>query len=163
MMKNKKLLTVLAAVVILALGVGIGAYAASNYGTQSDPLVAKSYLDDVLTPRLQQQFQTQLDESVSAMEQQIAGAASSGSANFASVSLGGGQSLTGDAGCEIILRTGSATCVGVTGLADVTDGVVLSSGNSIPQNHLLTIAGNGSGLKADSATTLLVRGSYTVG
>lgn len=161
-MKRKKLLTVLAAMVILALGVGIGAYAASNYGTQSDPLVAKSYLDNVLTPQLQQQFQAQLDESVSAMEQQIAGAASSGAANFASVSLGNGQTLTGDAGCEIILRTGSATVIGSSGLADVTDGVMLSAGSAVTQNHLLTIGGNGSGLTAASATTLLVRGAYSV-
>lgn len=161
-MKKKRLLTILAAVLVLSLGIGIGAYAVSNYGTQSDPLVAKSYLDNVLTPQLQQQFQSRLDESVSALEKEIAGAASSGAANFAAVSLGNGQTLTGDAGCEMILRSGSATVVGAAGLADVTDGQMLSAGATVTQNHLLTIGGTGSGITAASASTLLVRGSYTI-
>lgn len=162
-MQKKRFLTILAAVVVLALGIGIGAYAASNYGTQSDPLVAKSYLDNVLTPQLQQQFQAQLDLRVQELEQDIAVAGSNGGANFVSLSLSAGQTLKGDTGCEIILRTGSATCSGTTGLADVTDGALLSPGASVAQNHLLNVAANGNGVTADSAATVLVRGGYTIG
>lgn len=162
-MKKKKLLTVLAAIVVLALGVGIGAYAASNYGTQSDPLVAKSYLDNVLTPQLQQQFQTRLDTSVNTLEQEIDAANATKSGNFSAVSLAKGQTLNGSTGCEIILRSDSVSVSGSAGLADVTDGTLISSGSAVTQNHLLTVAADGNGVTAAAAATLLVRGSYTIG
>ena len=161
-MKKKKLLIVMAGVLVLAVGIGIGAYAASNYGTQDDPLVAKSYLDEVLTPQLKQEFQSQVDQSVGVMEQEIDAAASISGGNFASVSLGSGQTLLGEAGCEIILRSGSAKSVGSGTMVDATDGVSLAAGTVISQNHLLTCAANGDGVAASSATTLLVLGSYSI-
>ena len=159
-MRKKKIITVLAAVLILAVGVGVGAYAASNFGTQADPLVAKSYLDQTVTPKLQAQFQTKLDEQVQIMEQQIASSATG--LNFTTVSLTNGQTLRGSVGCEIILRAGTAACSGTSGLSDVTDGKLISSGTALTANHLCMVSTQGDGVKASSSVTLLVRGGYTL-
>lgn len=159
-MKNKRLISVLAAVLILAVGIGIGAYGASTYGTQSDPLVAKSYLDSTLTPKLQTQFNAKVDDQVNIMESQIA--ASSSGLNFAVVNLSSGQILKGSVGCEIILRSGSALGYGNTGLSDVTDGNLISSGSALSANHLCVVGTSGDGVKASTSLTLLVRGGYAV-
>lgn len=159
-MKRKKLLMTLAAVLILALGVAVGAVAASSLGTQSDPLVTKSYLDQVLTPQLQSQYQAQLDSQFKDIESEIAGIASSATGNFTAVSLSSGQVLSASAGCEIILRSGSATAVG--GLSDITDGAAVSSGSSIAANHLCVAGAAGDGVRASGAVTLLVRGVFNI-
>ena len=159
-MRKKRIITVLAAVVILAVGVGVGAYAASNFGTQADPLVAKSYLDQTVTPKLQAQFQAKLDEQVQQMEQQIASTTTG--LNFTAVSLSNGQTLKGSVGCEIILRSGTVACSGSSGLSDVTDGKLISVGTALTANHLCMVGTEGDGVKASSAVTLLVRGGYSI-
>ena len=159
-MKKKKIVTVMAAVLILVVGVGVGAYAASNFGTQADPLVAKSYLDQTITPKLQAEFQAKLDEQVQLMEQQIASSATG--LNFTAVTLTNGQTLKGSVGCEIILRSGTAVSSTSTGLSDVTDGKSLASGTALTANHLCMVGAQGDGVKASSAVTLLVRGGYSI-
>lgn len=159
-MRHKKIFTALAAVLILAVGIGVGAYAASNFGTQADPLVAKSYLDQTVTPKLQAEFQAKLDAQVQLMEQQIS--SQSSGLNFSSVSLTNGQTLKGSIGCEIILRSGTATSSGSAGLSDVTDGKLVAVGTALTANHLCMVSAQGDGVKASSSVTLLVRGSYTI-
>ena len=52
----KKLrMTAVFCIVAVLLG-SVGAYAATNYGTESDPLITLSYLNEVLKPELQQSF-----------------------------------------------------------------------------------------------------------
>lgn len=161
-MKNKKLLIVAAGVLILAVGIGVGAYAASAYGTQSDPLVAKSYLDDVFTPQLQAEFDTKVDTEIQKLEQQISSVEASVTGNFQAVTLTSGQTLTAKAGCEIILRSGSAAVSGSVGLSDITSGSALANGNALTANHLCVVAGDDSGVKATSAVTMLVSGVYSI-
>ncbi|MFB0920004.1 MAG: hypothetical protein QMB62_03850 [Oscillospiraceae bacterium] len=159
-MRKKRIITIFAAVLILAVGVGVGAYAAANFGTQSDPLVAKSYLDQTVTPKLQAQFQAKLDEQVQLMEQQIASTTTG--LNFTAVSLSSGQTLKGSVGTEIILRSGAAASSGSSGLSDVTDGKLISVGTVLTANHLCMVGTDGDGVKASSAVTLLVRGDYSI-
>ena len=80
------------------------------------------------------------------------------------VNLTAGQQLIGSEGCEFLLRSGSALCVSDSspGLVDMTAGGTLSSGGSLIQNHLYLGTIDGRGVKATSAVTLLVRGSYTI-
>lgn len=158
-MAKKKVFAVIFAVLILAVGIGVGAYAASNYGTQADPLIAKSYLDNTVTPKLQADFQAKLDEQVKLMEQQIS---SSTGLNFSAVNLTNGQTLKGSAGCEIVLRSGTAVSNGTSGLSDVTDGKLISSGSALTANHLCIVSTDGDGIKANASVTILVRGSYTI-
>lgn len=155
-MKNKKLVMILSIALALVLAVGVTAYAASNYGTSSDPLITLSYLTDTLTPNLLSQLRTDLDAAVDEVQ------ASSGSLQtYSVVTLSRGQTLSGSAGCEILLRSGSATCI--SGLADITDGTSLSGGSSLSANHLYMASADGSGCTASAdSTLLLVRGSYTI-
>lgn len=159
-MKNKKIITIIGAVLILAVGIGVGAYAASTYGTQSDPLVAKSYLDQVLTPQLNAQYQELMDSEIQAMDNKISDVASAVKGNFAQVTLSSGQTLTVNTGCELILRSGSGTAVGT--LSDVTSGSALSSGSTLSANHLCVAGANSSGVTASGSVVLLVRGVYTL-
>jgi hypothetical protein len=158
-MKNKKIALFIAAVLILAAGVGVGAYAASNYGTKADPLVAKSYLEKTLTPKLQAEFEAKLDNEVKKLEDEISGL---DVANFKAISLKSGQSLVTNSGCEIILRTGSAEALGEAGLSDVTEGALLTEGQAISQGHLIMAAVSGDGIYSIADTTLLIRGSYKI-
>ena len=92
-------------------------------------------------------------------------ATEAGSSQDPLVTLSSGQTLTGDIGCEVMLRVGTATCVAPSapGLIDESAGSTLSNGGSLVQNHLYMMTVEGRGVKATAATTkLLVRGSYTI-
>ena len=81
------------------------------------------------------------------------------------VTLSKGQVLTGDIGCEVMLRVGTASCVSPSspGLIDESAAVTLNNGGALVQNHLYMMTIEGRGVKATAATTkLLVRGTYTV-
>ena len=151
----KKWQIVILVIAVAVLAAGIGAYAATNYGTQSDPLVAMSYLEDVLGPKMETELDKQINEAANSLKSQY-GAASSA---FSVVTLSSGQTLKGGDGCELVLRSGSAAATGT--LVDVTSGTELASGGSLTANHLYV--GSGSGVTASGNTTLLVRGSSTVG
>ncbi len=79
---------------------------------------------------------------------------------FMLVSVKSGQKLTCKVGCELILRTGSAVCVG--GLLDVTSSSDLSNNSALTQNTLYIAGADGNGLSATADATLLVRGDYSI-
>ena len=105
-----------------ALSLLLGAAA----GTQTDPLVTLSYLNDVNTPAILKEVDARLDTREQAlvdklnasiaqyekdMEEQLAaagGGTASSSAVFAVVTVKAGQKLLGGVGCEFLLRSGSA-------------------------------------------------------
>ena len=81
------------------------------------------------------------------------------------VTIPAGKTLTGDIGCEVMLRVGSASCVSPSspGLIDETTGGTLENGKALVKNHLYMMTIEGRGVKAGgSAVKVLVRGSYTV-
>lgn len=161
------------------------ALAAGTQGTQSDPLVTVSYLNQQVTPaildqvdaRIAQQeadFRAQLsgvvDRYVSEVEDRLrtgsggSWSGAGGDAAYQVVSLSAGQVLTGGAGCEILLRAGTALCMasGEPGLVDTSAGTTLSGGSPLTANHLYLSPAEGHGLQAATAVTLMVRGSYRI-
>ena len=150
-MKKWQIAVLVIAVAVLAAG--IGAYAATNYGTQSDPLVAMSYLDEVLGPKMEQQLDAQIAQAAEQYKSQY-GAQASG---FAVVQMPAGGTLSAGDGCEIVLRSGACTAAGT--LVDVTGGTELAQGGALAANHLYV----GPGVTASQNSTLLVRGAYSVG
>lgn len=80
------------------------------------------------------------------------------------VNLSAGQTITGGAACEFLLRSGTATCVSDTspGLVDMTAGTTLAGGGALTANHLYLATIEGRGVKASTAVTLLVRGTYSI-
>ena len=87
---------------------------------------------------------------------------------YAEVAMQKNARLTADAASEIVVLSGSVTvrCSDPdSGIIDCTDGVILYDGQSVPANHKLLVPqnGDGRGVTASTAATLLVRGGYTLG
>ena len=148
-MKKRKRTLIAVAALALTLAAAATAYAVSSYGTQSDPLVTKSYLDEVLQPQLLEEFDDMLSDG----------------ADFRVVTLQNGQVLSAEVGCEVMLRIGSASASGPDSpvLVDTTSGTTLENGGAMVKNHLYMITIVNNGLKATAnGTKVLVSGSYTI-
>ena len=163
-MKNRWALRLAALILVSCLAM-TGVSLAVEPGSASDPLVTLSYLNETFLG----QIMTQVDQKIAARNsqllQQSGGTGSASSAEFTVVTLSSGQTLTGDIGCEVMLRIGSASCVSPSnpGLIDETTAATLNNGGALAVNHLYMMTIEGRGVKAGAATTkLLVRGSYTI-
>lgn len=141
---------------------------AAEPGSNQDPLVTLSYLNETFMDSIMQKVDQKIAVRNSQIAQQLGGQISGTSgtaASFTVVTLSSGQILTGDIGCEVMLRVGTASCVSPSspGLIDETSATTLNNGGALVQNHLYMMTIEGRGVKATAATTkLLVRGSYTV-
>ena len=153
-MKNKILITAICVAVVCA--VGIGAYAAGNYGSKEDPLVAKSYIDEVVLPELVEMMDSQLDAAIADLNEK-----NSTDGVFASITLSSGQKLSCGAGTEILVRTGSAKSHGE--LVNTTAGSVVKAGSDLSANNLYIVSAAGGGVAASGTLTVLVNGTYSVG
>lgn len=133
---KRTLAVILALTFIVAIAVS-----AAEPGSAEDPLISKSYVDTNIIPYVNQV------------------------SSFSVVNLKAGQLLIGNAGCEIILRMGTATVIATEkgGLCDVTLGGDWPDGSPVPANHNLIVpVSDGRGVKADTDIILMVKGTYTL-
>ena len=143
---KKKWRIALICVLCAACLAGIGVWAAGNYGSEDDPLVAMSYLEDVLGPELREDFSEALEA--------VDGAADG---EFDGVTLSG-ASLSLETGAEILCLEPGAATSGT--LVDVTAGGIVNPGETLEANHLY--------IAADDDTVIaglgeaLVRGGYEI-
>lgn len=149
-------LALLALSAVLTTGVSLAAEA----GSAGDPLVTLSYLNETFF----NEIMGKVDQKIA---QRTGQALPSGgaSASFTVVTLSQGQTLTGDVGCEVMLRIGSAVCVASSdpGLIDETTASTLAGGGALVQNHLYMMTVEGRGVRAAADTVkVLARGSYTI-
>ncbi len=139
---------------------------ASEAGSAGDPLVTLSYLNDTFLNEIMQRVDQKIaGYTGQAPSQDTTVDGSSSAASFTVVTLSDGQVLTGDVGCEVMLRIGNAACIasGEPGLVDETTAGTLSNGGALLENHLYMMTIEGRGVQATAATTkLMVRGSYTI-
>ena len=140
------------AVLALLLVAGAAAYAATSYGTQEDPLITKSYLDEVVKPEMESELQTQLDAAAAAIRSSTPG-------EFTVLELADGQTLRCGAGCQLLPVSGSVSAAGP--LADTTAGAGVEAGAALSANHLYMATGDG-GVTAAGAATVLVSGNCSV-
>lgn len=169
--------TVLAAFVAIAAEIGAG--------SESDPLVTLSYLNETFLQQILDEVDekltnrnalltTELEEEISQTKRDILielgssyGDETGGVAvSFTAVTLSRGQILYGAAGCEVLLRSGDAVCISdgmsVPGLVDTTDAVTINHGVALVANHLYMMTEQ-RGVQATSDTVvLLIRGEYTI-
>ena len=144
---------------VILLAAGITAYAVTNYGSEDDPLITKSYLDSVVQPELERMLQAELEDALEDVQ--------SGSGEFTLLTLNNGQQVTGAVGTELVLRVGSAGAYAYdsadTALIDTTSAAALMNGAALAANHLymVTIAGNGF-TAAQNNTKVLISGDYTI-
>lgn len=172
---------VFAAVLVCALlAAGITALAA---GGSDDPLVSLGYLNKVFAPAVYEKvdkavkdneaaLKTDLNKAIDEWDKKLqndpasTSSQSGDSGSFQVVTLSRGQTLTGQVGCEIMLRIGSAVCVSdsAPGLIDTTGGSTLDNGGALQVNHLYMVTIEKRGVKATAdVVKVLARGSYTVG
>ena len=183
-MKKK---TLRATVCVALVGTVLAAFMAiaTEVGSQNDPLVTLSYLNETFMNQILSKvdeklvgrnalLKGELEESIGRAERDLlmqfggsVGSASGGMAvSFTPVTLLPGQTLYGSAGCEVMLRSGSATVysegMADPALIDSTGGVTLASGGALVLNHLYMMPSDRS-VTALSDVVILVRGTYLIG
>lgn len=133
-------------VLFLVLAVTVVASCSIALGTD-DPLITESYLNDVFMKEVKDYINTQQ------------------SSVFSVVSVAKDKTFIGAAGCEIILRQGKAEVIGAKlgGLSDVTGAVDITTGVSMPANHMLIVPrDDGRGFKATTDVVVMVKGDYEI-
>ena len=178
-MKRKIIYSAVVSVLLGLLVVSnLSTLALAQPGTASDPLVTQRYVDDRIA-----ELQAQIDalqgqtgqspgRSLSLDERDaiIADVLDAVLFNnqvvpFSAVFIPRGNTLTAEAGTEIILRSGAATVVaGPNGLVDVTAGRDVGNRQSVSRNHLLLVpASDGRGLHITADAWLMIKGGFTLG
>lgn len=177
---NKKVVAavVITTVILTAMFIS-GSADGTTPGSEADPVVTQSYVEQkseqtkYYIDSLVASFKTQLDQKdaeIKDLQQKVsqlsAGTGGTGGmAPLEAIKLTKGKILLTGAGTEVILRSGSATAIkGVGGgLADVTKGKDLLSGEAVAFNHFLISAReDGRGIKMTVDGYVMVRGSYTI-
>lgn len=165
MKKNRWVLRTMSLLLVCAL-LNVTFSLAAEVGSSEDPLVTLSYLNETYLHNLLKKVDEKIAGRNGEIVRQLGGSGSGTSADtFSVVTLTKGQTLTGDIGCEVMLRVGSATCVSPSnpGLIDESTAGTLNGGGALVQNHLYMMTIEGRGVKAGAATVkILVRGSYTI-
>lgn len=135
-------------IVMILVVIGTGVVLANTPGSEGDPIVSLSYIEDTLIPKIQ----TMIDKSSGAQ-----------ALSYEIVNVPAGKSVVGGASSEMILRMGKAEIIATEkgGLADVTLGGDLQNGEACPSNHLLIVPmSDGRGVKVTEDAILMIKGSY---
>lgn len=179
------LLRLVSLLLVSYLLLAVTVLAAGSPGSEGDPLVTVSYLNETFLPQMlgrvdellnerDAALASRLDELVKADAQRLAEQYGNGNVpntdtgkheSFTVVTLSEGQTLYGDIGCEVMLRVGTASCVSSStpGLIDETDGSTLGGGSDLVRNHLYMMTIEDRGVKATAETVkVLVRGGYSI-
>ena len=164
-------LIVLAAALVLSVA-ALAVNAAASAGSEDDPLVTLSYINDVFLPYVTDLFRKDLEEKetnlretleerVSALEGAGLGG---GGTRYVVETLEKGQTLICQRGAEQMLRIGRATVkAGSTpGLVDTATTGNLNDGEELAVNHLYMVTINDHGIRAEETVKILVRGEYTI-
>lgn len=173
----KKTLRIVIILLAAALALGAAALAAdvsSAAGTEEDPLVTLSYLNEVFTARVTELFHQELEEKEQALQDALESRVSalealspgegSGSAEYVVETLYDGQTLTCQRGAELLLRVGEASvrASDTPGLVDTSTTENLNDGEALVKNHLYMVTISGHGIRAVGTVKIVVRGSYTI-
>ena len=139
--------SVLASVVLV-----MGTVFAADAGSEADPLVSKSYVDD------------KINQVMNMIGTDSSGAVSAGG-SYVPVSVGVGKTMIGGEGTEMILRAGKGDIVisGKEGIVDATTGQALYNGHKAALNHIMIVPrDDGRGVKVTEAAWFLVKGGYSI-
>lgn len=166
-MKNMFSIKGIVLVVLVVVLMSLVVYAVDP-GTNDDPLISLSYLEDAID-----ELKDSLESKITALEKKINNLEKNNtssdsqdkevvvkSSGFKVVNLKAGEVLSLGESAEIILRTGSATVVGgkAGGLSDVTAGKDIPDGGKIELNHLLiTPRDDGRGIKVSQNSAVMVK------
>lgn len=166
------------AVVISASCIGLGTLVANGAGLISaqagdsgDPLVTKSYVDQLVKQEIAKLNGGSNSSSSSSNNSGSTGGTTSESTasdKMEIVTIKPGQQLIAKGGTEFVIRAGKAVIYSAdgSGVSDLTDGADLMDGAAAPSNHLLQFPRDGRGITAVDATKnsviVMVRGDYSI-
>jgi len=189
--RKKGLALAICAVLCTVTLIGAKAASAGEPGSEADPLVTKSYVDQQIAQlsalisgsgssgsgsgTVDSKAIAQLQTDVGDLTSFIIGAlqeietlknrVNALESGYQVVEAKAGQKVILAGGSEALLRSGAATAIkGTYGvLADATSGVDLNDGANVPVQHLLISSrSDGRGLNIKSNAFLLIRGAYTI-
>ncbi len=140
---------IVAAVLLLTLIVGAAAVtaASSEPGSESDPIVTKSYVDSAIASALGSQ------------------PASGSSDSYEVVFVEAGKKVIAKGCTEMILRSGEAAAIdnGANGVSDMTSGTDLKMNYTVRANHLLLVPrDDGRGIRTKTDCYIMIRGPYEI-
>ena len=147
-MKKKILAAVVVAVALISITFTV------SY-TTDDPLITESYLNNVFFGKIKEYIADNVSSGGTTVQAE---------GGFKLVSVSKGQKFVASAGCEFIIRQGSANVVisSLGGVSDVTDGIDIISGE-LPSNHHFVVArDDGRGFEALNNVLVLVKGGYKI-
>ena len=153
-MKSKIIAGIEIFAVTAAMLTAVTAFGAA--GTQDDPLVSKSYVDDTIN---------QVLEIVNGGSVSADGSIAPAGTSYQPVYVSVGQIIIGGEGTELILRSGKGNIYieGVDGLVDSTTGKNLTTGDVATTNHMMIVPrDDGRGVKVTEAAWFLVKGDYMI-
>ena len=168
----------IAAALILILGAALFSAGAegTSPGTEEDPLVTLSYINEVFTGYLTELFrgdleeqtaelETGLEERIAALEAESeAAVALEERSTYEVIALEDGQELICRRGTELMLRVGQAlvTAEDTPGLVDTSTTENLEDGEYLSKNHMYMVTINEHGIRADGYVMMVVRGEYSI-
>lgn len=151
---------------------------ASAPGSDTDPLVSKSYVDQQIAKYLGEIENLPVSTSnkndiVNSVVAEInntyvfdgTSMNESNAIMYVPVQVASGKIIEGGEGAEIILRSGNATayCPGEDAIVDVTTGLELWNNRDIERNHLILIPRkDGRGVKVTEEAWFMIKGAYTI-
>lgn len=134
---------VTSAILMTTLFVGASEAGYIEPGSESDPLVSKSYVEN------------KIDEVKN----------SSASESFKVLQLKKGETIIGEQNTEMIVRSGRTEAIAGDkgGVSDITAGLDLQTGNDVLLNHHLLIPrSDGRGIKVkNDEVFIMIKGEYT--
>jgi len=163
--KRKFMVPLISILVLLAMSLSVLA-AAYEPGSENDPVVTLSYVENRLS-EIVSDFQEKLDsiETGSANTTSQEGM-SSDEAGFEPILMEAGSIVYFGGNTQVILRSGSMNAIANAagdGLADLTQGKDLKTGNQIQKNHLILVPRNdGRGAAVSEDSWIMVKGEYTL-
>lgn len=162
MKKNLVIFLIFFAAILLIGQVVFG----SDYGepgSEDDPIITKSYIEEKLVPRLKEDFREILIGEGELKKDGIE--EEKGRDVFEVEELKAGESLTAGKSAQIIVRSGEGEIIDSPsgGVSDLTEAVDLREGENAPHNHLLLVPrDDGRGIKANSYMIIMIKGDYEI-
>lgn len=160
--------------VLLVSGISIAGL--GDAGTQTDPLVTKSYVEkrlieiekkitDAAAVQTSQQVATAKTQLETLIKASNTGGANTSTGDFSLIQVKSGDAIIMGENAQFVMRAGLATAIGGQGggLSDLTAGKDLKNGENLETNHLILIPKNdGRGIKMTYDGWLMIKGSYQI-
>lgn len=135
-MKKQSMITLALLAVLLLVGTGYAAGAAgAQPGSNADPLVSKSYVD----------------EQVASIQKK---------SGYEAITLSKGKQLVCAKGAQVVVTTGAAKATG--SLSDLTEGKKVAKGKAVSTDHSFLVLKENTGVKATKSATVFVQGHYSI-